>query len=345
LINLYIVESPLQALCALEVALGKKNELHDIIVRTSSGGERVRNDSQMLLIVEKFNWNYKKIIFDKKDAGRFSINSANKDFIKGMKEKYKNNITSLYIGEFNSSVTHMVRMMVDAPNVFLLDDGAVTVKVIKNYINNGYNYPYDNFYPKNILKKIVYKFLNRSYIDLSLINKDIKILTAFSSEESDKVIKVNFKNIKKLGDDEKKIDNSVVYYFGSLYSEAKIVSRDYEISVLSKVKYFYTEKNKNIIYFAHRDESQEKLDFIESNLGFRVIKSELTAELFILESNTLPYEVAGAYTSVLNNIKVIFPEVSLRSFRLASVELCDRRREAINEVYNYYQGIGIVIES
>lgn len=343
MINLYVVESPLQALCALEVALGKKNEVHDIIVMTSDG-KRIRNDNQMLLIVDKFDWNYKSIVPNKRDAGRFSINSANKLFISNVKNKYEGKIVSLYIGEFRSSVMHMIRMTIDAPNVFILDDGAATIKIIKDYIKNGYNYPYDSFYPKNMLKKIVYSFLNRRYIDLSSINNDVKVLTAFSNEESKKIIKVDFKNIKSLRSDEKVKDNSVVYYFGSLYSEAKIVSFGYEISVLNKVKCFYTEKDKNIIYFAHRDESLKKLSFIESNLGFKVVKSELTAELFLLESNNLPYEVAGAYTSVLNNIKVIFPEVSLRSFRLASVELCDRRRKAINEVYNYYQSIGIAIE-
>lgn len=341
--NLYIVESPLQALCALELSLGNKNELHDIIVRTS-GGRSIRNDKQMLVIVEKFNWNCKTIISNNIKLGRYLVNFENKYFLNRIRKKYHNKVKSLYIGEFLSSFMHMTRLAVNAPNNFLLDDGAVTVKVINNYINNGYNYPYDTFYPKNTIKKLVFKFIYRKHLDLVSLNSNIKIITAFSEKEDNKIIKLNFSNIKKINTHKKIRNRSLVYYFGAPYSETSIVSSDYETGLLKKVKCFYEKENKTILYFPHRNESREKLDFIKSDLGFEIVSSELTAELYLLESNVLPYEIAGAYTSVLNNVKVIFPEISVRSFKLDSKNIL-RANVEIESLYKYYKSIGIAVQN
>lgn len=342
--NLYVVESPLQALCALEVALGKENESHAIIVRVSRGG-RLRNDKQILDIVSKIEWDFKSVIRHRFYNNRIVNSIEDKNYLLDISKVFKNRVCRLYIGEFRSPFMHMVRVAVKAPQVFLLDDGAASVKIINNYIDNGYYYPYDSFYPTNKLKKIIFKIIYGKYIDFSIMNRKLRMLTAFSSEENNNIEKTVFKNIKVLFNEKKEIDNSLVYYYGSKYSEVAIINLEYEIYFLKKVFTFYSNRGKVVTYFAHRDESQEKLKRISKEIGFEVVVPNVLAELYLLKSHVLPIEVSGAYTSILNNTKLIFPEISVRSFKLSSEEVCRERKVDINLVYDYYRSIGITVES
>ncbi len=343
MINLYIVESPLQALCALEISLNKKNEKHSIVAKISNG-DRVRNDNQILEIISKGSWYSYETIKYRFYNNALINNAESKFFLLKIEREFKNKVSSLYIGEFRSPFMHMVRVAVKSRKVFLLDDGAVTVKVISNYINKEYYYPYDCFYPKNKFKKVAFKLIYGKYIDFEIMNEHIKVLTAFSDNEEFQSEKLLFNNIKSLFKKEQSIDTCLVYYYGSKYSEAGIINLDYELRFLKNIKNFYDIKNKTVIYFAHRDESEEKLDYISKHLNFEVIVPNTMAELYLLESKVLPSEISGAYTSILNNAKVIFPEIFLRSFKLRSKEIGEKWRKDIELIYEYYRKIDITIE-
>lgn len=342
--NLYIVESPLQALCALEIALGKKHEIN-IIVAKISNGTRTRNDKQILAIIEKGEWTDVNILKPYKYHNYFTKNIDNLLYLSIIERKFKNNISSLYIGEFRSPFMHMARSIIQPNHTFLLDDGAVTVKIISKYIENNYYYPYDLFYPQNVIKKNIYKLIYKRYIDINFMKKELKVITAFYNKNNKKVEKMIYSNIKELGGINKSTDDSLVYYYGSKYSEVGIVNRDYEISFLEDIKEFYHKRNKKVLYFSHRDESKEKLDFISKKIGLDIIVPNINAELYLLESEKVPSEVCGAYTSVLNNIKVIYPNIEVRSFRLLNEEIGVKWRCDIASVYNYYYEIGIRIEN
>lgn len=56
--NLYFVESPLQALCALEVSLSLPDETHGVIVRLANTELRRRNDRQIQEVMGLRKWDY-----------------------------------------------------------------------------------------------------------------------------------------------------------------------------------------------------------------------------------------------------------------------------------------------
>ncbi|MBO1519722.1 polysialyltransferase family glycosyltransferase [Oceanisphaera pacifica] len=341
--NLYIVESPLQALCALEVSLENDSESNSVVVRTS-GGVRPRNDKQLLSIINKREWQKKIVIEHPISKNPLSHHCRNRAFLSSIESIFGSKVTSLYIGEFRSSFMHMVRVALNASNVYLLDDGAASIKAINNYIKLGYNYPYDNFYPKNLIKKIIFYVIYNKYIDEHFFNKRLRVVTAFSNDEHVFQRKISFDNIKKLLMKDKFINSQSVYYYGSKYSEAGIISLEYEMYFLGRIRDFYDKRGKKVTYFAHRDESEQKLNYISNTLMFNVIVPDVTAEVYLLESDSLPSEVSGAYTSVLNNIKVILPEVPLRSFKLNSDDVGLQWRDDIENVYQYFKKLNIHVE-
>lgn len=341
--NLYIIESPLQALCALEISLGKKNESHAIIARISSG-YRTRNDLQILNILEKRTWDYKNTIKHSSYSNPVIMQFENLFFLFNIEKTFKGKITNLYLGEFRSPFMHMAKVAVKADSTYLLDDGAVSIKVIRKYIDKGLYYPSDTFYPSKKLYKTAFKIIYSKYLDFDIINRNIQVLTAFTHQNNKNLEKISFENIKSTFNKDQVINNSIVYYFGSKYSEAGILDLDYEILFLKSIKEFYEKINKKVVYFAHRDESDEKLKIISKELSFEIRSPTVTAEYYLLDTATLPSEVAGAYTSILNNVKVIFPEVTVRSFQLDLNRVSNKGRKDIKSVYDYFKEINIEVQ-
>ncbi|MGE6571694.1 hypothetical protein [Psychrobacter namhaensis] len=347
--NLYVVESPLQALCALEVSLSKKGEQNFIIAKLSDI-KRDENNQQILKVINLGVWDKKVILNPSKKKNNIITDhiSQLKELSK-IKKVFGGKIGCLYIGEFRYQYMHMVRCAINPFNVYLLDDGAATVNVIKKYIENKKYYPEDTIrksiqssFPKRIFYNIFYK----NYLNKRILEKEITVLTAFFEESNDIAVRsLKFNNIALLKNKEQKKDSSLVYYYGSYYSENSYISLEYEINFLTKIIEFYDKKHKEIIYFAHRDESERKLSILTQHLQIEVKQPTEMAELFLINSLVSPGEVAGAYTSILNNVKFIFPEMSIRSFRLDQSEIRLENRLAIGNIYDYYHRIGIDVKS
>lgn len=343
--NLYVVESPLQALCALEVSLGKAEENHSIIARLS-GPSRQQNNQQILNIIKLREWNNTVIIEPITSNNRVIAKLLKLNQLATIKWKFKSKVDSLYIGEFRYEFMHQIRCAVNAPNVILLDDGAATVKVIQDYIKNNRFHPDLSYSPKNIFKRIVYLKTYGKYLDKKILNKKINVLTAFAKKDSTYGIdELKFDNIKLIYGSQKDINDHEVYFYGSKYSEAGIVSLSYEINFLGLIKKYYEAKGLRVTYFPHRDESEKKLKILAKELGFTIKRNSQIAELQLLNSTTLPKEIAGVYTSTLNNIKCLFPELRVTSFRLNLNKIDKTHRNNISDIYQYYSELDINIES
>lgn len=343
--NLYVVQSPLQALCAVEISLSKINENHFIIVKLGDKSCKYANE-QILRIIRLQEWQ-RTIIWEPLQID----NKLLKQFIRlkwysRIKKEFKSSTDSLYIGDFRYSFTNMIRSIVDAPNVYLMDDGSATVVIIKDYIMKGkYSPDIELFYPKNLIKKIIIKGLYGRFLNKNVLNKKLKVITLFGKEDiPNGIYKLQLANIKALKNNKNHMNNKMAYYYGSCYSEAGIISLEYELDFLYKVKKYYNNKGFNIVYCPHRRDSETKLSLLTNKLNFIVKRNTDIAELDLLNSEVLPQEVSGAYTSTLNNIKHLFPEINVTSFKLNPDKINPIHRKAISDIYTYYAGIGINIK-
>ena len=84
---------------------------------------------------------------------------------------------------------------------------------------------------------------------------------------------------------------------------------------------------------------------IKDVLGFDVLSSDSPAEIFLLENSHSIVEVSGAYSSVLNNAKILFPEIEIRAFQLASSKISLKYRENIELLYEHFNKDGINVVS
>lgn len=344
--NLYIVESPLQALCALETSLNKPEETHGLVVKISNG-RRERNDQQVLSIVHRRKWDSLSIIKDieaKAFPWSLLFNELHtRKIIHQVKTQFPKGISRLYLGEFRSVFMHRVKCALKIHEVFLLDDGTATLQLVRQYFSKGYFFPKNTLFFKSKIKRYLPNALHFRTLNFKRLNKRIGLSTVYHQINYAPIEPIYFSKIKDLFKRKQVIDPSLVYYYGSRYSELKIVSLAYELDFLSQIADFYKKQNKRVIYFAHRYESSKKLDLIANQLGFEVSTPEQTAEVYLLESATLPLEIASAFSSLLINCTFLFPEIQQRSFKLSHNEISERFRSEIEMIYTYFQNAQITL--
>lgn len=341
--NLFVVESPLQALIALELSLQFKGQKNGIIYRLG-GANRCRNNRQIESVVENGSWYFVDKVLTGSRSGLINQLMIKKALNK-MSSKYSGQVMQLFIGEFRSQWMHFSRAAVAPKKTILMDDGAATLIIKKNFLDKNIFYPEALFRNKSSIKELAKKIIFYDYLSNCKPFKDrIFMASAFSSLES--LYSIDFSEIRRVFQKEQGLlpTQQVAIYFGSKYSESKIISTNYEYNFISKVKHFYANKKVDVIYCAHRDESKKKLEYIEKKLNMKIVSPDYPAEVFLLIENPNLFEVAAAYSSVLNNIKLLLPNIFLRSFEFEYEEINIKNISDIKSIYDYYKSIGIRVE-
>jgi hypothetical protein len=338
--NLFIVESPLQALVAVELSLQFVGQENGVICRLSGKG-RERNDEQICKVLEWGNWSFKDTVqFSSKGRILWHLN-ARRCILK-IKEKYRNDVQNLFFGEFRSHWMHSVRSVIDPERTVLMDDGAVTITVDKKYLKKGIFYPKDIFYNSRDINSKIKSLFFWGLLEDQVLSKPLLTASAFLGSDADYLI--DFSGVLK----NRKYDcvgsGEIAYFFGSKYSEAGILSRNYELSVISKIKEYYESRGLEFCYCAHRDESSEKLDLLRLVYGVNVVLPDLPAELFLLENPERIAAIAAAYSSVINNLRFIFPGELITSFMLDLEQVNEKNRSDIKEVYKDFEKKEVFVE-
>lgn len=133
--NLYIVESPLQLLCAYEKIVSQKNVT---IVARMNGNQR--NDSQLLEVAKALDLNVIKKILRPHYIRRDII--KNFLFIMKLLTRYDN----YYFGSYHSKLLVFVRKFLSAEKIVMLDDGVATLLAQKDMAKKGKAYNVFTFF-------------------------------------------------------------------------------------------------------------------------------------------------------------------------------------------------------
>lgn len=342
--NLFIVESPLQVLVAVELSHQFSGQNNGIIYRLSDGG-REKNNNQILKMVNLGTWDFSCEVRFSSSSG-LAFHWSVRRLIRSLRKKYAGSICNVFFGEFRSHWMHLARLAIAPKKHVLIDDGAATLTVKRLYIDQKAFYPTDLWssgsFPKDLLKTSMYYGL----FDKAQAKQPVSIASAFLGAESDFIVDFSF--IRRLA---KSMERSEVdcprkaYFFGSKYSEAGIISREYELDFLACVIAYYQENGLEVVYCSHRDESYEKLSKIMRLGEVEVVQPDSPAEIFLLEKYSSVSEIGAAYSSVLNNLNLIFPEKPITSFRLKRSAINPKNREAIDHVYKYFEEKGVPVKS
>lgn len=343
--NLILVESPFQALCALEVSLRNKNDKNILVYKLSESPERKVNNSQIENTISYGDWT--EIIEFKANNkyGGLSVHYSTAVFLRNLASRYSDKIDKLFFGEFRSRWMHQARLAINASEDWLIDDGAATIKAVNESISKGVYVDSNVLVKSSAIKSVVFQLIYGKYErKLSELKKQpVNVFSAFVSETNGDLglEKNNFSYIKSFFNSKDNGKSNKVFYYGSKYSEAGVVSQEYELAFLNKIQCYYSQKGLEVQYFTHRDESSAKLELVEKIFSNSVIKNTDMAEMHLLKSGVKPVEIAAAYSSVLSSLNVIFPEIKKTSFRLKEAEIQEKFSKGISMAYEFYESEGV----
>lgn len=340
--NVFLVESPLQALVAAELSWMLEKDNNYIVYRTFGYG-RKRSDQQIKSVIEIGNWaSVKEISFGK--PGTISWYRSARRQIVEIIEEINGVAGKLYIGDFRTQWMHGFRTRLNESEFFVIDDGTASILIKENYFDKGIYLPIQDWRSEGLLKYSLKKLMFLGFVNSSLAHKRINFLSAFSPDCSE--LKIDFRNIKRIYfKAEEKSNTKTVFYFGSKYSEAETISQDYEIYFICRVYRYFERLGMDFVYIPHRDEAKDKIDELSRLLGFTVLAIDKPAELFLIENSGTFDVVAGAYTTVLCNIRLVFPDIPVKSFKFDLKKISDKRRHSVNRIYRYLEDVGIEVIS
>lgn len=348
--NIFVVESPLQMMSATEAALSNLNEagykVQNILIIRFGRADRVQNNIHMKKLQALFDWDY---VIDYTDPNVHSIfvHLWRRLKIEQISRRFINFDVRLYIGEFRAEWMHFLRHSVEPEATYLLDDGAVTIQVQREYLAKGM------FFPKLIKRSKVKQFINDLiYFGLlkdNVFKDKLNLFTVFNlqSHQGQLIHQHSYENLRKLILNSKSTFVPEVWLFGSKYSEAGILARKAELNLLNKVVQQLSEMYPDAIvkYIPHRDENEDKLELIKKTIDVEVKPLNMPAEIYMLENGVKPLAAGGYYTTALMNLKVLEPHIVVTSFRIPNNLISSQFKSSIANVYTYIEESGIdVIE-
>lgn len=106
--NLFIVESPLQALVAVELSFLFEGPVNGMIYRLPDKG-RERNGQQILKVIEHGKWSFQEAIkFDGTGGLAWHFNIST--YVGELRKRFRSQVRFLFSGEFRSQWMHLCKV-------------------------------------------------------------------------------------------------------------------------------------------------------------------------------------------------------------------------------------------
>ncbi|SHF80772.1 hypothetical protein SAMN02745148_03579 [Modicisalibacter ilicicola DSM 19980] len=263
------------------------------------------------------NKQYKNVLAANKIKGRFLVIRRVGVFgkLKGLLlllyciARYAGHAQEIIIGDARSIFSKLFILFGNLFNrrIVLVDDGLYLLSYISKVLDKRYV-----IYTKLPLEKVVRSCVSRLYIVPQEVKK-IEIIPANS-----------------------------VSFVGMKLVEIGYLDEDIYIKILQEVAYKGKGSGKNLIYYAHREESDNKLSLIES-LGYKVIKSELPVEQLLERDGAPSGSYYSLYSTAIYNLSKSIAGSKFYSYRIDKFYWPAHAREAIEQCYDLLKISGIEI--
>lgn len=334
--NVYIIQSPLQFISAIEASYYYKNDSNILIIRYAN--EEVTN-FQIDAILELYK-SWSKV---------FVVPSHKYNLVTGIKtisliKKILRKLgkpARIFIGDYRSWYTPYLLRAKFANQYYLMDDGNSTIDIQSNYLSKRKLYFGDGI--KGIVKSTIFYFVSRRFSGEKF---NVNIFTSFNLEpvfDGQTVIGHDFEYLRWISVD-KKFDETSIYFFGAPISELKLLPIDREIEILGRIRDFYKDRNIKIIYIPHRRESSDKLKIIKGALQVKVVYFKHCAEIELVLSKVIPFGIASFYSTTLHTLPKIFDFKLIESHKLPIDEVPLFYRSGLNSVYAEYEKCMCVVD-
>lgn len=322
--SVFVVSSPFQALCA--AAAINQLEIEDYLLLALLPDNEVRNN-QLFSFLEQQHLHYTAI----------GTNNSSREMrvlqLKALVKK-KNCYSRLFIGDFRNMIELYVGCgyISDKSDIIYLDDGNITVSVLKNIVPFNQKGKY--------LKLLSY---------LRQIDLFTNFLTVYSDISNSKyhIEPLYLKYVMKGNVGAVARSKDGVYIVGTnlrLYCKSVGITEDQYINqldiFLKRLKNDY--QDERIVFIPHgRDKSEYAKELCNNyNIEFRPSKSMIEMEL--LNQPQDPIAIYGYTSSALFNLKKMYPDTAVYNVLFEPAIVGPEYQEYL-ALSDYYESNGIIL--
>lgn len=298
--NLYIVESPFQLLCAIEArshfSLEKENSL--LLVKLT---KNKKSNDQLKKIATKFN--FKRVLFLPQIIA-LTFSDMLMLFIFFYWKLLNKKFNYIFLGEVKNAVVRSAVNNLNYRHYFFLDDGISTFAIQNKLINNiNLN---SLTHENNRIKKLIVlisKFLNLKLNEYTEVNW----FSCFSLNKlsNQTIIKHQFDSLKVKRSLEVN-DKNVSYFIGSPISEDGKLSTKDELIHIERIAKYFQNKGVKVQYCVHRRESETKLNFITRIENIQLRYPDYPLEIDFLLKGISIFEVGSFISTTLISLPIIY---------------------------------------
>jgi hypothetical protein len=329
--DLFYVESPLQLLTAIKA----RDELahNPVLIIKLGKNTRKSNNQQIMALINPNDWSRVHFINESNQVGALSELKYLLTTLQ-LHLRYKAKIRRYFFGELRNIYMAILGKSLKPQELILLDDGAFTITAQLHFIKNNI-LPYNHKHQAKVTK--LYNFL----LGIDLDKFDVPNLYSFFNFDGlmiDGQVNYHKDNQKR----NIKIESNDVYFFGSKFAEAGILSEETELLVIEKTFKLYP--NKKVHYIPHRDEHDKKLERV-IQLGGQILNLGGPAENFFDSTEVMPEIVVACYSTVLYSCFARFSNVKTVAIDIRPLLLLESIKNNVENVYRYYKKTGITVEN
>lgn len=348
--NVFVVETPLQLLNAIEAKQVCQLKNNHLVVRIGGTGF---SPNGLKALVGMSSWDgvhylkfknatteWESSFFGRRLLGRLQscaydiqriINRHKVDRLAAKFAGAKRIFLGNYLRGFQSYMRHFANRA-GYEQLFLLDDGTDVLLICKarREVHDSKPETESGFRLKDRLQ--------RYFVDWD--EKEAESVTFFTAYElqppsCDRVIKNKYQYLRDAAANSTRSDE--VYFLGQSLVEDGYVSIDFYLHQLRAIKNYY--KNGQLIYIPHPRQATWLMKKIEEAVGIQVRPCTLPIECEVALAKSKPAAIASFFCSALQSCKAILgKEILIHSFYIEPEHVCTSH-ELVREAYRYFEVI------
>jgi len=296
--NLFLVTSPLQYICAVEAKSHYKTEDNILILveQTSEPGL-----SQQSNLLDESDWLH--VIHMPRKSRSIHTPLAIKKVKKILKTSQ---LEHFFHAEYNGWRSKLILKNTPICKEVYFDDGTLTINEYEEHIRNRDTYSRIRFF-----QDLLIKLLGLKAIGTLEQSENLELFTMFNIEKPEHNIEHNsFKELMlKYGKPNLYCPDSSIGFIGQGAIGHK--RRKTKEQYISEIKEVISELGKGVVYFPHRTESEELREEIKKIPGIKYHISQLPLELEIVDKNIKLSGLIGIYSTAQYTLKKLFPKMPI----------------------------------
>lgn len=329
--NLFLVTSPFQYICALEAKNSYKTEKNILLLVNQESEPGINQQCKLLNTSE---WDY--II----SIGRKNRSKVIPKAIKEIKKALNNNVLNHFFhAEYNAWRTKLLLKNLPVEKEVYFDDGTLTINEYEEFIRLK-----SDFYRPRFIQDLIVRLRGCKPIGKLSQSKNLEIYTIFDIPNPEHTIVKNNLTVLK-----EKYNTSTLYNknapIGFIGEGAIGHKRSKSIKqYLKEINFFINNQKKEIIYFPHRTESPELKAEIEKISGVSYHYSDLPLELELIDKKIELSSLVGILSTVQYTSTLLYKDMPIYNLNsnIISQNLTTKEKKRNIRIHELYLTKGII---